>query len=75
MTTTDTIVALASPSGAGAIAVIRVSGPDALKICSSVFKSIHGKDLMRQKSHTIHLGHLMDGERALDEFLCIAWLY
>ena len=69
MTTTDTIVALASPSGAGAIAVIRVSGPDALKICSSVFKSIHGKDLMRQKSHTIHLGHLMDGKKTLDQVL------
>jgi tRNA modification GTPase len=69
MTTTDTIVALASPSGAGAIAVIRVSGTDALKICSSVFKSIHGKDLMRQKSHTIHLGHIMDGNKTLDQVL------
>ena len=69
MTPTDTIVALASPSGAGAIAVIRVSGTDALKICNSVFKSIHGKDLMRQKSHTIHLGHIMDRNKTLDQVL------
>ena len=69
MTTSDTIVALASPSGAGAIAVIRVSGNDAFAISSSVFRSIHGKDLMRQKSHTIHLGHIMDGNKTLDQVL------
>ena len=65
----DTIVALATPSGAGAIAVIRVSGPEAISICSPVFKSVSGKHLNEQKSHTIHLGHIVDEERVLDEVL------
>ncbi|KGO05714.1 tRNA uridine-5-carboxymethylaminomethyl(34) synthesis GTPase MnmE [Dokdonia donghaensis] len=65
----DTIVALASPAGAGAIAVIRVSGPEALAICSPIFKSVSGKVLANQKTHTIHLGHIMDGQRTIDEVL------
>ncbi len=69
MISQDTIVALATPSGAGAIAVIRVSGKDATAICSSLFRSVKGKDLSKQKSHTIHLGHVIDGERILDEVL------
>ncbi len=69
MISQDTIVALATPSGAGAIAVIRVSGMDAIKICSPLFRSVRGKELSLQKSHTIHLGHIIDGERVLDEVL------
>lgn len=65
----DTIVALASPSGAGAIAVIRVSGEKAIATCSLLFKSVSGKVLSEQKTHTIHLGHIMDGQRAIDEVL------
>lgn len=65
----DTIVALASPAGAGAIAVIRVSGDKAIRICSGIFKSVHGKVLAAQKTHTIHLGHIVDGDRTLDEVL------
>ncbi|WP_281989670.1 tRNA uridine-5-carboxymethylaminomethyl(34) synthesis GTPase MnmE [Aquimarina aggregata] len=69
MITQDTIVALATPSGAGAIAVIRISGKDAITICAPLFKSIHDKDLSVQKSYTIHLGHIIDGNRILDEVL------
>lgn len=65
----DTIVALATPSGAGAIAVIRISGPDAIAIGASVFQSISGKDLGQQKTHTVHLGHIMDGPKTLDQVL------
>lgn len=65
----DTIVALASPAGAGAIAVIRVSGTDAIAICSPIFKSVSDKILADQKTHTIHLGHIIDGKRVLDEVL------
>lgn len=65
--TQDTIVALAtSPGAQGAIAVIRVSGPDAITLVNSVFK---GKDLTRQKSHTIHFGTIRDGEEIIDEVL------
>ena len=49
----DTIVALATPSGSGAIGVIRLSGPEAITITQQVFK---GKDLSKQASHTIHFG-------------------
>ena len=50
MNHTDTIVALATPTGTGAIGVIRLSGPEAISIANSVFG---GKDLSRQASHTI----------------------
>jgi tRNA modification GTPase len=63
---TDTIVALATPNGVGAIAVIRLSGPDAITIANSVFK---GKDLSKQASHTIHFGSIADGALILDEVL------
>jgi tRNA modification GTPase len=65
----DTIVALASPSGSGAIAVIRVSGVEAISIGKSVFSSISGKDISKQKSHTLHLGHIVDGEKVIDQVL------
>lgn len=69
MSYTDNIVALATPSGTGAIAVIRVSGPDAITLTDSIFQSVKGKKLTRQKSHTIHLGHIVDDAKVLDEVL------
>jgi len=65
----DSIVALATPSGAGAIAVIRVSGDAAISIGNQVFQSVKGKNLLQQKSHTLHLGHIKDGKKVLDEVL------
>lgn len=65
----DSIVALATPSGAGAIAVIRISGEDAISIGAGVFQSVSGKDLARQKTHTIHLGHIVEGEKIYDQVL------
>lgn len=65
----ETIIALATPSGAGAIAVIRLSGPKAIEMAASHFKSVTGKDLSKQKTHTIHLGHVVDNNRVLDEVL------
>ena len=64
-----TIVALATPAGAGAIAVIRLSGEKAFSIASEIFNSISGKVLEKQPTHTVHLGHIKDGERVLDEVL------
>ena len=70
MITNDTIVALATASGAGAIAVIRVSGKEALEITASCFQSVtKGKSLLNQKSHTVHLGHIIDGQKYVDEVL------
>jgi tRNA modification GTPase len=65
----DTIVALATPSGAGAVAIIRLSGEKAIAIAHGVFRSVKGKDLTQQKTHTIHLGHIVDGEKVLDQVL------
>ena len=65
----DTIVALATPSGPGAIAVIRLSGKDAIKIASLVFNSVGSKKLADQKTHTVHLGNIVDGERIIDQVL------
>ncbi len=60
----DTIVALATPHGVGAIGVIRISGNKAIEIVNRLFPS---KDLQLQKSHTIHVGFLRDAEKVLDE--------
>lgn len=65
----DTIVALATPSGSGAIAIIRISGKDAITIAASVFTSITGKDITRQKTHTLHLGHITDDSKIYDQVL------
>src|SRR5690554_1102919 len=62
----DTIIALATPQGVGAIAVIRLSGKDAIRLTNEVFK---GKDLEKQASHTIHFGSIRDGEMIIDEVL------
>jgi tRNA modification GTPase len=69
---TDTIVAIATPSGVGAIGVIRLSGPDAIRIANSVF---HGKNLEQQASHTVHLGTIRNDEgRILDEVLATVFV-
>jgi len=65
----DSIIALATPSGIGAISVIRISGEDAINIVSKKFNSISGKKLKNQKTHTIHLGHIIENNRIIDEVL------
>jgi len=66
----DNICALATASGMGAIAIIRVSGPDAIALCTPLFKSVkEGKSLLSQKTHTIHLGTIMDSTQLVDEVL------
>ena len=65
----ETIVALATPSGAGAIAVIRLSGKETLSIAEQVFQSVSGKSLSKQKTHTIHLGHIVEEGKVFDQVL------
>src|SRR5689334_417762 len=62
----ETIVALATAQGVSAIAVIRLSGEDAIAITQKVFQ---GKNLLEQPSHTIHFGNIKDGDKIIDEVL------
>ena len=56
----DTIAAISTPMGEGAIAIVRLSGDEAVAIADKIFKSPSGKSLKEQQSHTIHYGHLID---------------
>ena len=61
----DTICALSTANGMGAIAVIRVSGSEAFPIVSSIFS----KEIENQKSHTAHFGVIKDNNELVDEVL------
>ena len=66
----DTIIALATPSGVGAISVIRLSGENAIQIVDANCRSVRkNKVLKNAKTHTIHLGHIMSNGVILDEVL------
>lgn len=70
MVQNDTIIALATPAGVGAIAVIRLSGEKSIKIVDSFFNSIKkSKSLLNQKSHTLHLGHIVNNGIIIDQVL------
>ncbi|MER2108802.1 MAG: tRNA uridine-5-carboxymethylaminomethyl(34) synthesis GTPase MnmE [Solibacillus sp.] len=56
----DTIAAISTPMGEGAIAIVRLSGDDAVAIADKIFKSPSGKKLTEVNTHTIHYGHLID---------------
>jgi len=56
----DTIAAISTPMGEGAIAIVRMSGPDSFTIADKIFKSIGNKKIREVASHTIHYGHIID---------------
>lgn len=62
----DTIVAISTAIGVGAISIIRVSGKEAIEEVDKIYK---GKNLRNQPSHTIHYGHIYDGDNVVDEVL------
>lgn len=62
----DTICAISTSTGVGAISIIRVSGKEAIEIVNSIFK---GKDLTQVESHTINYGHIIDNDKIIDEVL------
>lgn len=65
----STIAAIATPAGLGAIAVLRLSGVNAIAIADKVFRSPSSKCLAEQKANTIHFGKLVNGEEVVDEVL------
>lgn len=67
----DTIAAISTALGIGAISIIRVSGEESIKIVNKIFK---GKDLTKVKSHTIHYGHIIDNNQIIDEVLVTVML-
>ena len=62
----DTIAAISTTTGVGAISIIRVSGKDSIKIVNKLFKE---KDLEKVNSHTIHYGHIIYNNEIQDEVL------
>ena len=62
----DTICAISTALGVGAISIVRVSGPNAIEIVNKIFK---GKDLRKVDSHTINYGYIMDNNEVIDEVL------
>ncbi|KAB2330818.1 tRNA uridine-5-carboxymethylaminomethyl(34) synthesis GTPase MnmE [Cytobacillus depressus] len=56
----DTIAAISTPMGEGAIAIVRLSGDQAISIADKLFRGVGGKRLKETASHTIHYGHMMD---------------
>jgi len=56
----DTIAAISTPMGEGAIAIVRLSGEHSISIVDRIFKSPKGKKLIDVNSHTIHYGHIID---------------
>ena len=65
----DTICAIATPIGEGGIAIIRVSGENALEIVSKVFRAKSGTDIKEMKSYTMKYGHIYDGDDLIDEVI------
>ena len=62
----DTICAISTALGVGAISIVRVSGNDAIQIVNNIFK---GKDLTKVESHTINYGYIYDKDELIDEVL------
>jgi len=70
--TTDTIIALSTPPGSGAIGVIRLSGPDTIKVVDEVF---YGRNLTKVEGNTVHFGKIKDEQdRMIDECLATVFL-
>ena len=62
----DTIAAISTSLGVGAISIIRISGPESINIVNKIFK---GKDLTKVDSHTINYGHIISSNEIIDEVL------
>ncbi|KAF2428576.1 tRNA uridine-5-carboxymethylaminomethyl(34) synthesis GTPase MnmE [Bacillus subtilis] len=67
----DTIAAISTPMGEGAIAIVRLSGPEAIQIADRIYKGPKGKTLSSVESHTIHYGHIVDrpSDRVVEEVM------
>ena len=72
MKITDTIAAISSAAGNSGIGIIRVSGDEAIEVVDKIFRPANkNKKLANVESHTVHYGHIMDGDKTLDQVLII----
>ena len=71
MKITETIAAISSSAGNSGIGIIRISGDEAIEIADKVFKSYKNIKLKDAQSHTVHYGHIKDGDKILDQVLVI----
>ena len=68
--TNETICAISTAPGCGGIAVVRISGPEALAICDTIFKPRNpAKSLLTQKAYTLCYGSILQGEETLDDLM------
>lgn len=68
---TDTIAAIATAMTSSGIGIIRISGEEAVSITDEIFRQKGGKKLSHAKSHTIHYGHICDGDEVIDEVMVL----
>ena len=72
MKITDTIAAISSAAGNSGIGIIRVSGDEAIEVVDQIFRPANkNKKLANVECHTVHYGHIMDGDKTLDQVLVI----
>lgn len=72
MKITDTVAAISSAAGNSGIGIIRVSGDEAIEVVDKIFRPANkNKKLANVESHTVHYGHIMDGDKTLDQVLVI----
>lgn len=72
MKITDTIAAISSAAGNSGIGIIRVSGDEAIEVVDKIFRPANkNKKIANVESHTVHYGHIMDGDKTLDQVLVI----
>ncbi len=69
----DTICAIATASGEAALSIVRLSGPQAFSIADQIFRTKSGRILKEAKAFTIHYGHVIQSETAIDE--CLASVF
>lgn len=73
MTEKKTIAAISTPMGTGGVGIIRISGENAFEICDKIFKAFSGRTLADSEGYRAHYGRIFDGEKAVDEAICIVF--
>ena len=68
---TDTIAAIATAMTSSGIGIVRISGDEAVSITDRIFEMKNQKKLEDMPTHTIHYGHIHDGDEVIDEVMVV----